>query len=123
MSVADALDEVTGALTAAGLSATRDPGAFYPSPIGCLVGMPRVQMSGLSYMTLEVPVHVVCSDPPSVGSVDALYSAAGIAANALMTADIEPREWSGGPNAESLPSLLITATVSVDLSDAPEPTP
>lgn len=116
MSVSDALDAVVSQLTAAGLKATRDAGAFYPSPVACLVGMPTVARTGLAHRTLEVPVHVVSADPPSTKAVDTLYSAAELAAAALEAATYQPAEWAGGPNADSLPSITITATVSIAMT-------
>lgn len=113
MSIPAALDAVVATLQGAGLRATRDAGAFYPSPVSCLVGMPTVARTGLAHRTLEVPVHVVTADPPSPKSVDALYSAAEIAAAALDVADYAPGDWAGGPNADALPSITITATVSI----------
>lgn len=114
MSIADALDAVVTSLTDAGLQATRDAGAFYPQPVASLVGMPTVIASGLQFRTLTVPVHVVSSDPPSASSIDALYGAAETAALALKTNSYEPRDWTGGPNADGLPSILVTATVSIN---------
>ena len=117
MSIAQALDAVVDVLTEAGLQATRDAGAFYPNTVACLVGMPTVKSSGLAYRTMEVPIHVVTSDPPSARSVDALYAAAEIAAAALQTDAYAPQTWSGGPNADSLPSILINAVVSFETAE------
>lgn len=120
MSIADALDGVVTLLTDAGLQATRDAGAFYPQSVACLVGMPTVVTSGLQYRTLQVPVHVVSADPPSSSSVDAMYAVADTAARALKTNSYEPADWTGGPNADALPSILITATVSVQITSPEE---
>lgn len=118
MSIAQALDAVVDLLTDAGLQATRDAGSFYPNTVACLVGMPTVKASGLAYRTMEVPVHVVTSDPPSLRSVDQLYAAAEIAAAALETDTYAPQTWSGGPNADALPSILINAVVSFETTES-----
>jgi hypothetical protein len=118
MSIAQALDAVVDLLTEAGLQATRDAGSFYPNTVACLVGMPTVKASGLAYRTMEVPIHVVTSDPPSLRSVDQLYAAAEIAAAALETDTYAPQTWSGGPNADALPSILINAVVSFETTES-----
>jgi len=114
VTIPDALDAVVDALVDAGLPATRDNGAFYPAPIGVLVGMPSVTSGGLQTRTLNVPVHVVSSDPPSPQILGLLYAAADDAADALQTATYTPTTWQGGPNAEPLPAILLNVTVTIE---------
>ena len=102
MTIPDALDAVVDQLVDAGLPATRDNGAFYPAPIGVLVGMPSVTAGGMATRTLIVPVHGL------------LYAAADDAADALQTATYSPTTWQGGPNAEPLPAILLNVTVTIE---------
>jgi len=114
MTIPDALDAVVEALRDAGLTkATRDPGAFFPSPIGVLVGMPTVKATGLAHRTLEVPVHVVSADPPTPRILALMYTAADIACLALSCETYSPSTYSGNINAEPLPTIDMIATVTI----------
>lgn len=120
MTIPEALDQVVDVLQDAGLTrATRDAGAFFPSPIGVLVGMPTVKATGLAHRTLEVPVHVVSADPPTPRILDLLYAAADTAAQALSCDQITPGTYSGNINAEPLPTLDLTAIITIPY-DQPE---
>lgn len=119
MTIPEALDEVVTVLRDAGLTrATRDAGAFFPSPIGVLVGMPSLTSSGLGSRTIEVPVHVISADPPSPRILGLMYAAADIAAQALGIDTYSPSTYSGNINAEPLPTIDMTAVVTI-----PYPTP
>ena len=114
MTIPEALDEVVTVLQDAGLTkATRDAGAFFPSPIGVLVGMPTVRSSGLATRTLEVPIHVVSADPPSPRIIGLMYAAADTAATALAIDQYTPSTYSGNINAEPLPTIDMTAVVTI----------
>ena len=113
MNYGAALDRVVQTLRDAGLTATRDAGAFYPAPRGVLVGMPEVARTGLAHRTLLVPVHVVTADPVTPRVLDALLADAETAAKALGVATFTPRLWDGGPNTEPLPSYLIESTLTI----------
>ncbi len=114
MTVPEALDAVVAELVAVGLPATRDAGAFFPAPIGVLVGMPSLVATGLASRTLEVPVHVVSADPPSPSVLALMYAAADDAAAALQTNTYQATTWSNGVNAEPLPALNLLVTVTID---------
>jgi hypothetical protein len=113
MTVAEALDHVVIELENAGIPATRNPAAFFPAPIGVLVGMPSAVSRTMGARTLRIPVHVVLADPPTPSSVDALYAIADDVADALNLATYEPAEWSGNVNAEPLPAVRLSALVTV----------
>lgn len=114
MSITDALDAVVQALRDAGLTkATRDAGAFYPSPIGVLVGMPTVKTTGIQHRTLEVPVHVVSAEPPTPRIIGLMYAAADVACDALSIAEYAPGTYQGSVNAEPLPTIDMTAVVTI----------
>ncbi|MGI9116382.1 MAG: hypothetical protein ACR2JV_01945 [Gaiellales bacterium] len=122
MTIPEALDEVVSVLRDAGLTrATRDAGAFFPSPIGVLVGMPSLTSTGLGARTLEVPVHVISADPPSPRILGLMYAAADTAAAALSIDKYQPGTYSGNVNAEPLPTIDMTAVVTIPYtSPAPE---
>lgn len=114
MTIPEALDEVVTVLRSAGLTrATRDAGAFFPSPIGVLVGMPSLTASGLGSRTIEVPVHIVSSDPPSPRILALMYAAADTAAQALAIDTYTPSTYFGNVNAEPLPTIDMTAVVTI----------
>lgn len=113
MTIPDALDAVVTALRDADLPATRDAGAFYPNPIGVLVGMPNMTTSGLGSRTLEVPVHVVSAEPPTPRIVGLMYAAADTAARALSTDTYEASTFAGGVNSEPLPAINLNVTVTI----------
>ncbi len=109
-----AIDGVLGALQEAGIDATRDAGAFYPQPIGVLVGLPAMILRGLSTRTFELSVLVVSGDPLNTElAVDRLYALADDVALALAVAEYAPSSWRSGVNAEPLPAVELTATVTV----------
>lgn len=109
-----AINAVVDALASADISASRDAGAFIPSPSGVLVGLPALSDRGLAFRTFVVPVHVVSGVPlNTLGAVDALYAIADDAAGALGLDSYSPAEWGGGPNVDPLPSLLLLAVVTI----------
>ena len=109
-----AITATVDALEAGGVTATNDAGAFHPRPLGVLVGLPSLIDRGLGQRTFAIPVHVVSADPlNSLRAVDGLYEIADLACTALGADNYAPAEWIGGVNVEPLPSLLITATVTV----------
>jgi hypothetical protein len=114
VTIPEALDEVVTVLRDAGLTkATRDAGAFFPSPIGVLVGMPSLTASGMGARTIEVPVHVISADPPSPRILGLMYAAADKAAAALAIDTYTPSTYYGGVNAEPLPTIDMTAVVTI----------
>jgi hypothetical protein len=101
-------------LVDAGVEATRDAGAFYPQPTGVLVGLPTLIRRGLGSRTFEVPVLVVSGDPLNAElAVDRIYSLADEVAAVLSTANYRPSSWRSSSNAEPLPALELTVTVTV----------
>lgn len=111
-----ALEAVLATLEAAGIPATRDPGAFYPQPVGVLVGLPTLVRRGLSSYTFSIPVLVVSGDPLNAElAVDRVYALADDVALALAIDQYRPGSWAGGVNAEPLPAVELAATVSVSL--------
>ena len=101
-------------LAEAGIDAARDAGAFYPQPIGVLVGLPSLVKRGAAYRTFEISVLVVSGDPLNTErAVDRLYALADDCALALSTDSYRPSSWRGNVNAEPLPAVELTVTVTV----------
>jgi hypothetical protein len=106
--------ELVDELVDAGLEATGDAGAFYPQPIAVLVGLPALVGRTLAGRTFEVPVLVVSGDPlNSTEHVDRAYAIADEVALVLSTATYRPSSWRSSSNAEPLPALELTVTVTV----------
>jgi len=109
-----AITAVVDALATVAISANRDAGAFYPNPLGVLVGLPALIDRGLAFRTFQVPVHVISGAPlNTMSAVEALYAVADTAIGALGADAYTPAEWIGGPNVDPLPSLLVLAIVTI----------
>jgi hypothetical protein len=103
----------------AGIDATRDAGAFYPQPVGVLVGLPTLDRRGMSSRTFVVPVLIVSGDPfNSELAVDRAYALADDVALALRTEAYRPSSWRSSVNAEPLPALELAVTVTVPEEEA-----
>jgi len=114
-----AIDAVLAALEAAGITATRDAGAFYPQPTGVLVGLPTLEGRGLSSRTFTVPVLVVSGDPLNVAlAVDRVYALADDVALALGVNTYRPSSYRSSVNAEPLPAIEILDTFTVPEQEA-----
>jgi len=118
-----AINEVAELLLAAGVPATRDPGAlFHAGPVGVLVGLPSLAPPRLLApgLTFQVPVTVVSGDPLNTTlAVDRLYALADDAALALSANAYTVTNFQSGVNAEPLPAILITVTVTVTETEEP----
>jgi hypothetical protein len=113
-----AIDSVLASLEAAAITATRDPGAFYPQPVGVLVGLPALASRGLQSRVYEIPVLVVSGDPLNAElAVDRLYALADDVALALGEDAYRPSSWLSPVNAEPLPALEITVSVLIAESE------
>jgi len=89
-----AIDATLELLAAASIEATRDAGAFYPQPIGVLVGLPALVGRGQAARTFELSVLVVSGDPLNAElAVDRLYSVADDVATVLRTDRYRPSSW------------------------------
>jgi hypothetical protein len=98
--------ELARRLAAAGIEASLDAGAFYPQPLGVLIGLPAMIGRTLGGARFETPVLVVSGDPLNdVDVVDRLYALADQCAEALPADVYRPSSFRGGPNAEPLPAL------------------
>jgi|SRR5215831_571745 len=105
-------------LEAAGIEATTDAGAFYPQPVGVLVGLPTYTGRGQASRSFEVPVYVVSGDPlNSELAVDRLYALADDVALACRADRYRPTSWRGSSNAEPLPSIDVVAVLTVPDSE------
>jgi hypothetical protein len=97
-----------------GIEASSDAGAFYPQPIGVLVGLPSLTARGLSSRTFDVPVVVVSGDALNAElPVARLYALADDVALAVRTNTYRATSWRGNVNAEPLPAIELLATVTV----------
>lgn len=109
-----AIAAVVDALTDAGIPATDDVGAFYPAPVGVLVGLPTLTKRSLSGATFTVPVTVVSGDPLTDShKVGRLFALADDCAIALRCDQYRPTSFGGGANAEPLPAVAMDATISL----------
>jgi hypothetical protein len=107
-----AIADVLASLEAAAITATRDPGAFYPQPVGVLVGLPSLASRNLQARIYEIPVLVVSGDPLNAElAVDRLCALADDVALALGEDAYRPSSWRNPSNAEPYPALEITVTV------------
>ena len=114
-----AIESVLAELEVAGISATRDAGAFYPQPAGVLVGLPTLVGRLMSARTFEIPVLVVSGDPlNSELAVDRIYALADDCALALATDRYRPSSWRSTVNSEPLPAVELTVTVTVTETEA-----
>ena len=101
-------------LEAAGIEATGDSGAFYPQPIGVLVGLPTLVGRLLDGRTFTIPVVIVAGEAlNNERIVSDLYTLADDVAGALSTAAYRPISYRSSLNAEPLPALELVATVTV----------
>jgi hypothetical protein len=101
-------------LEAEGIEATGDSGAFYPQPIGVLIGLPTLVSRALAARTFTIPVLVVSGDPLNSNErVAALYAIADEVAGVLSTAAYRPTSYRSSANAEPLPALEVLVTVTV----------
>ncbi len=108
-----AIEALLAELDDAGIVATRDAGAFYPQPVGVLVGLPTLTRRGLASRTFTVPVLVVSGDPlNSELAVDRIYSLADDVALALRVDAYRPSSWRSSVNAEPLPAVELAAVVT-----------
>ena len=109
-----AIDAVLAALEDASIAASRDAGAFYPQPVGVLVGLPEMTKRGQYSRVFALPILVVSGDPlNSPDAVDRLYALADDVVLALEVEAYRTGSWRGSPNAEPLPAIELTATIPV----------
>jgi hypothetical protein len=116
---ARAIDALLELLADAGITASRDAGAFFPQPVGVLVGLPTLTARGMRSRTFTLPVLVVSGDPlNSELAVDRVYALADDVALALRTDNYRPSSWRSSVNAEPLPAVELTVTVTVTEEEA-----
>lgn len=109
------IEDVLAALELAGITATRDAGAFYPQPCGVLVGLPALVRRLHAARTYELPVLVVSGDPLNAElPVNRLYALADDVAQALGVEAYRVSSWRSTVNAEPLPALELTVTASTE---------
>lgn len=115
-----AIDETLSMLAAASIEATRDAGAFYPQPIGVLVGLPTLLRRLQGGRVYSIPVLIVSGDPLNAeGSVDRIYAVADDVALVLRADAYRPSSYRSSSNAEPLPAIELLVTVSISEQEAP----
>jgi len=109
-----AIEATVDQLASVGIVASRDSGAFFPQPLGVLVGLPAKVAGTLATLRYLIPVHVVSADPlTSTAAVDALYLLADQVADALGVEAYAPEDWRGGVSQEALPSVRLDVPATV----------
>lgn len=117
--VVRALLDVLEALELAGITATRDAGAFFPQPVGVIVGLPTLEGRGLASRTYTVPVLVVSADRlDSTLAVDRVYALADDVALALGVDAYRPSSWRSSPSSEEQPAVEVSVTFTVPEMEA-----
>lgn len=114
-----AIERLLELLEDAGIEASRDAGAFYPQPIGVLVGLPTLTRRGQGSRTFSIPVLVVSGDPfNSELVIDRALALADDVALALRTDNYRPSSYRSGVSAEPLPcfELSVIATVPEEVT-------
>jgi hypothetical protein len=113
-----ALESLVALLEEHGIEATRDAGAFYPDPIGVLVGLPSWTGSTLAGRVYTVPVLVVAGQPLNTPAlVDLVYYTADAIADAVAVDSYRPSSWSSSSRPEPLPCVEILATVTATIEE------
>lgn len=113
--IAALLDQLAGA----GIEATRDPGAFYPQPVGVLVGLPTLAGRAHAGRTFSIPVLIVSGDPFNAElAVDRAYALADDVALVLRTDNYRPSSYRSSGHAEPLPAIELDVTVTVTEEEA-----
>ena len=111
---ARAVQAVVDKLQAAGIGATRDEGAFFPQPVGVLVGQPALTSRLLAARSFTVPVLAVSADPlNSPARFDRVYALADDVSSALNEAAYRVSSWQQTRTSEPLFALEISAIVTV----------
>ena len=101
----------------AGIAGHLDAGAFYPAPVGVLIGLPTLLSRGLAAATYTVPIFVVSGDPLNdTRAVDRLYALADDVALTLRIDRYRASSWGGGTNSEPLPAIEMEATLTLGYS-------
>jgi hypothetical protein len=119
-SASRAIEALLELLADAGVEATRDAGAFFPQPVGVLVGLPTLASRTMAGRTFTIPVFVVSGDPFNAEfAVDRAYALADEVALALRTDNYRPSSWRSSVNAEPLPAVELSVTVTVSEEAAP----
>jgi hypothetical protein len=109
-----AIEAVLDELEVAGIEASRDAGAFYPQPIGTLVGLPELTRRTHGARVFTIPVLVVSGDPlNSELTVDRLYALVDDVARVLSAEAYRVSSWRSSVNAEPLPAIEVVAVVTV----------
>jgi len=102
-------------LEASGIEATGDAGAFYPQPIGVLVGLPTLTGRLLDGARFVVPVTIVSGDPlNSDEAVDRIYALADDVSAVLSTPAYRPASYRSTANAEPLPAVELAVIVTTE---------
>jgi hypothetical protein len=109
-----AIERLLELLSDAGITATRDAGAFYPQPVGVLVGLPTLIGRTQGGRNFTVPVLVVSGDPFNATlPVDRALALADDVARAVHVNNYRPSSWRSSSNAEPLPAFELDVIVHV----------
>ena len=108
--IGEGLDEIVALLEAAGIPATRDPGAFQPP--GAIIGAPTVTAVTQGGLVLSVPVYLVTPDPGQAG-LDELLAMLTVALPRLGQSQASPTLWTSPLNRDGLPAYVIPCQMTV----------
>ena len=109
--VITALDDLVGAIQAAGVRCTRNPEEVSP-PCG-LVGAPTFVGGTLAGITATVPVYFIAPDAGQRG-VDAMLEMLALALPTLGTRDAAPTLWVSPLNPDGLPAYAVSVTLTIE---------
>lgn len=109
--VAGALDELVAALQDAGVDATRNPEELQPP--AAIVAVPSFIGGTMGALTVTIPVYFVSPDVGQRG-VDDMLAMLALGLPVLRTREASPTLWVSPLNPQGLPSMLVTATLTIE---------
>lgn len=111
LAVIDALDQLVGAIQAAGVPATRNPEELQPP--AAIVTPPTFTGATLGAITVTVPVYFVAADLGQA-SVDSMLGMLADALPILGTRNAAPGLWVSPLNPNGLPAYVVTVTLTIE---------
>ena len=111
LTIDELIGEVVALIQDEGITCTDDPAAFWPNPIGALVGPPSMIKRGMGTSIVGLAVYVVCTQPLTPDLRNQLWETAVQVADRLGVDEFDLDSWGGGPNDVDVPGYRIEATL------------